>query len=457
MSSDSTVRGFAKEFSKSKSGVIGLILLVVLLVLSAYVLTAIPAQTVIDWNNPKAWERNPGAASPTWVIYLGANVAPTVDLSLSSWAPGPMTSGIRTFTSKATFQWSSGSEPKDLQFYPHSDGTIYQATITWKKPDGNSVQMILSRPESKTSYGLGTPSVQSYVLNYVYVQTKQYQGSISVPQEVSALFNRDGSNLLNNPTLQGNYEVTVQVYTDANAKIYDDTSLSVVGQTYGTMGTDQFGRPIDLGIIVGLPWALELGGVTSVVSVFVGIIFGGIAGFLGGRRDQAMQWVSLVVLALPALPFLIAISYAINLDLLTESILIAALSWPFYAIIARSVSLSIKSQTYVEADKAMGVSSMRTFLSHFLPRLMPVSIAYTALGVPAGILLGETLAFLGIQPENIITWGGMLDTAFSNQAALYGWWWWVVFPGVMIIVASVPFVLVGFALDKIVAPKVGMK
>ena len=65
---------------------------------------------------------------------------------------------------------------------------------------------------------------------------------------------------------------------------------------------------------------------------------------------------------------------------------------------ARSVTLSIRSQTYVEADKAMGVSAARTFFTHFLPRLTPVTIAFTALSVSAGIIFGETLAFLGIEP-----------------------------------------------------------
>jgi len=56
-----------------------------------------------------------------------------------------------------------------------------------------------------------------------------------------------------------------------------------------------------------------------------------------------------------------------------------------------------------------------------------------------------------------VTWGGILDEAFVQQAALFGWWWWVFFPGMMIVVVAVPFVLVGFALDRIVAPKVTAK
>ena len=117
----------------------------------------------------------------------------------------------------------------------------------------------------------------------------------------------------------------------------------------------------------------------------------------------------------------------------------------------------MRSQTYVEADRAMGISSARTFFTHFLPRLTPVTIAFTALSVSGFIIFGETLAFLGIEPANVITWGGILNDAITFDASVHGWWWWTLFPGIMIFVASLPFVLVGFALDRIVAPRVSAK
>ena len=82
--------------------------------------------------------------------------------------------------------------------------------------------------------------------------------------------------------------------------------MTVDGRSYGLMGTDLYGRPIQLGVLLGLPYALELGAVTSVAAVLFGVVFGGISGFIGGRRDGVMQWFTLVFLALPALPFLVA-------------------------------------------------------------------------------------------------------------------------------------------------------
>ncbi len=437
---------------------VGLILLILLIGASVYVLVSFPPTIATTWNDPKAWQGNPPKVPPAWMGYFSPDFPPTVAFPSKQWNNvAPADSGFYNYSNSFDFQWSSTKAPSDVIFTPRFSGALSEAAITWVKPDGNSLVIYIANPSSGYQYNVADPGVTSWIQQYITSQTNTPQATVTVSEEVGALFNKDGPNLLTNPVLQGTYHVRIDLISNGRTTVYQNTLFSISGNSYGWMGTDLYGRPIDLGILLGLPWALELGAVTSVVAVLFGVVFGGIAGYVGGSRDSIMQWISLVVLALPALPFLIALSYSFKLDLISEALLIAALSWPFYAIIARSVALSVKSQTYVEADRAMGISSIRTFFTHFMPRLTPVSIAYTALGVPAGILLAQTLAFLGIQPATVVTWGGLLDDAFVQQAALFGWWWWVLFPGLMIVVASVPFVLVGFALDKIVAPKVSGK
>jgi peptide/nickel transport system permease protein len=429
---------------------------VILFLLSVYVLVGIPQSTSLRWYNTNGWSGNPVSAPPTWVNYLGVDAPATVNLTLSSWSQSSPAK-LNVYTATAEFTWLHSVEPQQVIVLPVFSGTVLEAMINWTKPDGNSVAVILNAPASGVRVDLDSPDVKQYLTQYIQSQTGKFVGSVTLPQELAALFAKDGPALLNNSVDKGEYHVTVQMVSSSTATISPSSALTLLGDSFGSMGSDYYGRPISLGILAGVPWALEVGGLSSVVSVVVGVVFGGISGYVGGRKDQVMQWAALVVLALPALPFLIALSYSVTLTLVSESLLIAALSWPFFAIIARSASLSIKSQTYVEADQAMGVSQVRTFASHFLPRLTPFTVAYTALGVPAGIIFGQTLAFLGIQPPEVITWGSLLDDAFTYHAGLYGWWWWILFPGVMIIVASVPFVLVGFALDKIVAPRVNAK
>jgi peptide/nickel transport system permease protein len=455
----SSKTSYLKEFSKSKSGVAGLVLLVVLLVLSIYALAAYPSNISQTWNNPKSWQFNPPKSPPTWVAYLGEDLAPTIFLPSVQWNnAAPQGSPTYNYSATYSFQWTSSNPPSNLRFIPQFSGSLLEAAITWTKPDGQSVLVYVANPISGNSYDVSDPTFIQWVEQFIQTQTGYPLATISSQQEMSALFNQGGPKILSNPVLRGSYHVRIDLISTGPVSVDSGaTTLTITGQSYGVMGTDLYGRPIQLGMLLGLPYALELGAITSLVGVLFGVIFGGISGFVGGKKDGVMQWIALVFLALPALPFLVALSYSVQLSLLSEALLIAALSWPFYAIIARSVSLSVKSQTYVEADRAMGISSIRTFFTHFMPRLTPVSIAYTVLGIPAGILLAQTLAFLGIAPENVVTWGGILDEAFIQQAALFGWWWWVLFPGLMIVVVAVPFVLVGFALDKIVAPRVNAK
>jgi peptide/nickel transport system permease protein len=450
--------GYLREFSKSKSGLVGMTVLVLLISISIYVLLAYPPNVSSTWNNPKSWQGNPAKTPPSWVGLLGQDLPPTIKFASMQWAnTAPQGGPTYNYSNSYTFQWSSSKTPSNVRFLPQFSGSLVEAALTWTKPDGHSIVIYLANPSSGYSYDVSDPSVSQWIQKFLQSETGSLQATVTPSQELSALFAGDGPQILTNPVLHGSYLVRVDLVSNTAVTIDPATTISVDGKSYGLMGTDLYGRPIELGMLLGLPYALELGAVTAVVAVLFGVVFGGISGFVGGRKDGVMQWFTLVFLALPALPFLIALSYSFTLSLVSEALLIAALSWPFYAIIARSVALSVKSQTYVEADRAMGISSVRTFLTHFMPRLTPVSIAYTVLGIPAGILLAQTLAFLGVAPSNVVTWGGILDEAFIQQAALFGWWWWVLFPGLMIVVVAVPFVLVGFALEKIVAPKVNAK
>jgi peptide/nickel transport system permease protein len=457
MSGQSTFSSYMKEFSKSKSGMAGLIMLAILLIISIYVLAAYPANIGNTWNNPKSWQAYPPKSPPSWLGLFNPNYPPTIIFADQQWNTATQSGSFINYSNSYSFKWTSPSKASDVIFAPQFNGSLVEAVITWTKPDGNSFQIFVANPTAGSQYDIASPAVLPWVRQYITSQTGTPISTLTLPEEMTALFDQDGPGILTGSVLTGTYHVRVDFVSASPVSISHNTLLSVNGKSYGVMGTDLYGRPIQLGILLGLPWALELGALTAIIAVLFGVIFGGISGFIGGSRDGVMQWVTLVFLALPALPFLIAISYSITLNLVLEALLIAALSWPFYAIIARSVALSVRSQTYVEADRAMGISSIRTFFTHFMPRLTPVSIAYTALGIPAGILLAQTLAFIGIQPPNVVTWGGLLDDAFVQQAAEFGWWWWVLFPGLMIVVAAIPFVLVGFALDKIVAPKVSAK
>lgn len=449
-----------KQLLNSKSGIAGLVMIAILIILTFYATFALSPSLPFQWNNGNVWVLNPSAAPPSWIGVFGINNAPTLSINFSNWATTIVPYGdlsYYVYSSSISFKWSSNEYPQNIAFVPQFSGNASTDQITWTKPSGSSSLVIsISDPTSGRAYEASDHDVSGAATQYLYNQTSQYYNQPSESVVVKSFFGSPGKGILNSSVEQGTYKVTSQVVSTEPLKL-SGSPVVIIGNYYGLMGTDYAGRPIDLGLLAGLPNALEIGFLVSIVAVIWGILFGGIAGYLGGKKDGVMQWANLVVLAMPALPFLVVMSFVTKLNVIVEVLLIAALSWPFYAIIARTVALSIKSQTFVEADKAMGIPAYRVFFSHFMPRLVPVTIAYTVLGIPAGILLAETLAFLNIVPGNIITWGGILNDAFNYHAALFGWWWWVVFPGLMIVIAAIPFVLMGFALEKIIAPRVAAK
>ena len=435
---------YLRDFLSSKIGLVGLIILIILLIFTGIAIS-IPAKVYASWNNPASWNQYPEHVPPAWLSIFYPNKYFTTEelspINMSLYSPAK-----NIFVAIITYQfnWSKVLPAYNVYFIVSTNITPIEEVIYWSKPDGYTLQVNV--PNGVFNVPFDLTSIRGDILNYISSITGKTPNIVNSTVLSSALFNSPKSNFTT--TEQGRYVIKIEIVSSSPMNI-TKSGLLLLGNSYGLMGTDYFGRPLDLGVLLGLPNALEIGALTSLVAVLVGIFVGGISGYLGGNKDSAIQWLTLVFLALPALPFLVAVSFVTEPNLEIEALLIAFLSWPFYAIIARSMALSIKSNSFVEADKLLGIPSYRVFFTHFMPRLIPITVAYMALGVPAGILLAQTLAFLGIAPANIVTWGGILDAAETYQAQVNGWWWWVVFPGAMIVIVSIPFVLIGFAIERV--------
>mgnify|MGYP001772511408 CR=1 FL=1 len=435
---------YLKEFLSSKLAIAGLVILIILLIFTGIALS-IPSKVYSSWNNPAAWSEYPEHVPPAWMsIFYPGKYFTTEKLSptyISSMSYGK---NLYVVTVNYQFSWNKTLPPYNVFFFVSYNTSPIEEIIYWTKPDGYTLE--ISVPSTTYNMPFDLTSIRTDILNYITSVTGKTPSLVNSTVLSSALFNSPKSNLT--ITEQGKYLVKIEIASSSPIKI-TNSSILLIGNSYGLMGTDYFGRPVALGVLLGLPNALEIGALTSIIAVLVGVFAGGIAGYLGGNKDSGIQWVTLVFLALPILPFLVAVSFAVRPSLTLEALLIAFLSWPGYAIIARSAALSIKSNSFVEADKLLGIPSYRVFFTHFMPRLIPITVAYMALGVPAGILTAETLAFLGIAPADIVTWGGILNSAETYQAQVNGWWWWVVFPGLMIVIVAIPFILIGFAVERV--------
>ena len=156
---------------------------------------------------------------------------------------------------------------------------------------------------------------------------------------------------------------------------------------------------------------------------------------------------------IPYLPLAIVLATVLGRSLLNIVIVIGVTSWAGTALLIRSQALSIKERTYLERSRALGAGHRHLITRHVLPNVLPLVFANTTLLVAAAILAETTLSFLGLGDPTRVSWGSMLDDAYSVGAITTGSWWFFVPPGVCVVLVVLSFTLVGQALEAVLNPR----
>ena len=446
----------------SKAAISGFIILGILTIMTFYALIAVPLESFSQWNNPGFWIDYPKTAAPSWVnTFLPESRLPDHIIVSSTDAEIQNNSldGITTQSFLYNIDFNYDTYPTDFIFdFCLQYGEIPPVVqIDVVRPDGNDFMIYNSPlPSAISDDSSGVAEYCSRVFStdesirdnlQSYVSLFDYEPDISTPQRM--VFSRLDEEAL----LKGAYLFNITYYLFNEEDQVKDTQIVLGGKVYGLMGTDDLRRDLSIGIFWGAPVALFVGLTAAISSVTIGMLYGLVAGYKGGRSDEALMRINDLVISLPTFVFLVILSITIGSSIFLITLFLVIFGWSGIARIARSLALQIKNLQYVEASKLMGERDIKIILKHIMPQLLPLTFASIALAVPAAILTEATLSFIGLGDPSIPTWGSILHNANTASAAARGLWWWILPPGIMIAAAGVSFALIGSAIESVTNPR----
>ncbi len=220
-------------------------------------------------------------------------------------------------------------------------------------------------------------------------------------------------------------------------------------------GTDNLGRDLVARVLVGGRTSLLVGLAATAVSVLVGVAYGAIAGFYGGKLDEAMMRLVDFMYGLPYMFLVILImlmfSETARGDMLPVFLALGLVQWLTMARIVRGQVLALRRQEFVLAAELLGVSDARLLIRHVLPNVLGVIMVYATLMVPSVIILESFLSFLGLGVA--LSWGQLVSDGIAVINPIRSYWWILLWPSLFLGMTLISLDFLGDGLRDALDPK----
>ena len=453
------LENFWSEFKQYKTGIVGLSVLVIAILIvlfEGFIITYKEAPS--RWRDITYWQDNSASAPPVWLNFFKSKKSPITENIIYE----DIEIDNLVYKTKFVYDFKADEAPLDIILHSMITGNAaFNIKVT--RPDGTSIVLFdeyysdLNNTDLRVSLfnDAKTRVFRFYRESVSAIFRNKLDANTTSPMYV--LFNTKGNDMASEfIPLKGKYIFETKTTFSENYTeeiLFKNPYIVAVGSLSGFLGTDNMKRDLFSGLVIGLKWALFIGMATSFVSVIVGVMYGIVSAYFGGKIDISMQFVYQLFIGIPTLPVMIVMSAVFKPTIWTMIAMMITFSWTGSVMTVRSMAMQMKEETYIEAARALGAGHKRIIFSHLAPLLLPFSFASMALAVPSAIVYESSLSLLGLGDASIVTWGQILHDAMKGSAVLSGLWWWIVPPGLLIALLGMSFAFLGFALDKILHPK----
>lgn len=447
-----------RELARYPSAVAGVGIIVVMIGVSIYAVTALPYSTAVERWRMKTEEpyKVPAYALPTWINLFRKEDLPSTIVQDSRTVGGvktiqPGSPGATEVVLSFGIDYPYHSLPRDVIVHFVTQYEVKQpfVSLTWLTPDGR--QLDLGRfSVGRDQVWWASQDLPDELLASHGVRVEAPIGGKGGLPASEILLAQPGTKA--HVALAGTYTLRIDGFVfEENSTL--DAEVVLPGRVYGLAGTDDMRRDLTVALLWGTPVALAFGFLGAVATSLLTMTIAAVGTWFGGRVDGLIQRLTEVNMMLPALPMALMVYYLYSKSvwaILGVMVLINIFGGSIKSF--RAAFLQVKQLPYVEAAQTYGAGHWRIITRYLVPRMLPILVPQLVIMIPTYVFFEATLSFLGVSDPKLPTWGKLIYDALTG-GAVQGNYYWILEPLALIMLTGLAFAMLGFALDRILNPR----